>query len=611
MVRPKATSKKSQKKKGGGGGVDFKKYKRKLGRKLPPPKNATNTEIKSKAIILPEQSMASEREGLAVSKKGLTLKELLQQTSHHNAKVRRDALIGIKDLASKFPEELKLHKLAIIEKLRERISDEDRVVRETLYQLLKSTIFPAYKDETPGPIISLIMAYIFNAMTHLAFDIRMVAFKFFELVVQHYPSSFLLYAEKVLQNYEDLLKKNRFTSEDKSKLKNALLGLVRCLSLFPSTMGKSNRSLEKNTDAQGTLHAFEPEVPQDYADISSVVIRMEGLMPILVNYFQELTPSVLVMPVVDSQSFECMLCVLQSIDLALKYFIYGTSMLQTDFEVSVSCTYGGYDVTVWGATLPVLFKKLLKVFPLIPNHHPTEKNDERYYILNVAIAEIFLHLNEWIDTSSILMEKILDFVENAFSGKICSNKAVREKHLVPLLPFITKLVSQNVSSWKYRLLQAFTEAFKGCNPESSIKLAFLCAIEEMVLPSNRYGTQFIDASDSEIVSFQIAWMRELPTLLVQLGDRHPSSSKIVLRLLLRLGQHAPVGSSLAQEYDNMQYPLIEFYCTFREDSNDQGGVQYGPFIMLPRDCQDLAICSLYYFSRWDSLLLKSLTYSCL
>lgn len=41
------------------------------------------------AIILPEQSVASEKAGLAVNKKGLTLKELLQQTSHHNAKIRK------------------------------------------------------------------------------------------------------------------------------------------------------------------------------------------------------------------------------------------------------------------------------------------------------------------------------------------------------------------------------------------------------------------------------------------------------------------------------------------------------------------------------------------
>lgn len=65
------------------------KIKRKIGRKLPPPKNATSTEIKSKAIVLPEQSIASEKAGLAVSKKGLTLKELLQHAGHHNTKVRK------------------------------------------------------------------------------------------------------------------------------------------------------------------------------------------------------------------------------------------------------------------------------------------------------------------------------------------------------------------------------------------------------------------------------------------------------------------------------------------------------------------------------------------
>lgn len=44
------------------------------------------------AIVLPEQSMASERAGMAVNKRGLTLRELLQQTVHYNAKVRRGKL---------------------------------------------------------------------------------------------------------------------------------------------------------------------------------------------------------------------------------------------------------------------------------------------------------------------------------------------------------------------------------------------------------------------------------------------------------------------------------------------------------------------------------------
>ncbi|KAK3227007.1 hypothetical protein Dsin_006869 [Dipteronia sinensis] len=143
MARSKVASLKKQQKQRDD---DFKKIKRKFGRKLTPSKNATNTEIKSKAIVLPEQSVASEKAGLAVSKKGLTLKELLQQTSHHNVKVRKDALLGIKDLFQRYPAEMKLHRYVVIEKLRERISDNDRVVRETLYQLLKFVIFPVCKE---------------------------------------------------------------------------------------------------------------------------------------------------------------------------------------------------------------------------------------------------------------------------------------------------------------------------------------------------------------------------------------------------------------------------------------------------------------------------------
>ena len=36
--------------------------------------------------------MASERAGMAVNKRGLTLRELLQQTVHYNPKVRRGEL---------------------------------------------------------------------------------------------------------------------------------------------------------------------------------------------------------------------------------------------------------------------------------------------------------------------------------------------------------------------------------------------------------------------------------------------------------------------------------------------------------------------------------------
>ncbi|KAK2986040.1 hypothetical protein RJ640_001901, partial [Escallonia rubra] len=356
MVRPKG-QKQQQKR-----GVDFKKIRRKIGRKLPPPKNATNTEIKSKAIILPEQSVASEKAGLAVSKKGLTLKELLQQTSHHNAKVRKDALIGIRDIFLKYPAELKLHKLAVIEKLRERISDDDKMVRETLYQLLKAVIFPGCKEDIHGPFVSLMMTYIFNAMTHLAIDVRLMAFKYFDLVLRYYPTSFSMYAEKILQNYEDILRKNQFYLQDKGKLKSALAGLAHCLSLLPSKKRDDDSAIKKDAATRRILHAFEPDAPKDHAGFP-VKDKLKDLLPILVSCFQDFIPLTNTMPVLDGQSFDCMLSILQSIDLVVKYFVYETDSDEKETHVSLRDQ----------KTFPILQKKLFNVFPLNPTHHLSGK----------------------------------------------------------------------------------------------------------------------------------------------------------------------------------------------------------------------------------------------
>ncbi|ESR43310.1 hypothetical protein CICLE_v10011038mg [Citrus x clementina] len=603
MARSKAASKKQQKQQQTRG-VDFKKIKRKLGRKLPPPKNATNTEVKSKAIVLPEQSVASEKAGLAVSKKGLTLKELLQQTSHHNSKVRRDALMGLKDLFQKYPAELRSHRYAVIEKLRERIGDDDKVVRETLYQLLKTVVFPGCKEDNQGPFVSLMVAYIFNAMTHLAVDVRLMAFKFFDLVVQYYPPSFSLYADKVLQNYEDILRKNQFYLEDKAKLRSALAGLVRCLSLLPCNKRKVDSS-EENMAGQKILHAFELDMPAESSGFSSITKKLKDLVPVLVNCFQDFFPSVHHMPLLDAQSFDCMHSILQSIDLVVGFFGYGIHQGKPASQLS----YEGPDEAIWDHTISsLLLKKLFGVFPLNPTNHLSEKVDDRFFILNIVITEIFLRCSEWICPPGFLLEKFLQYIENALLGSTCSDsrsgKAVWEKHILLLLPFIPKLVLQVASDWKSCLLQAFTKIFEGCNPQSSLKLACLSAIEEMLIPGD--DMVYPDASDP-LFEYQITWIRALPQLLILLGDKHPSSSQVVLHLLLRLGQCANSSSPFSREYENMQYSLDKFYSS----CVDRGDVYYGPFIRLSWDSQELAICGLYYFSNLGPFLLKSIAFCCL
>ncbi|XP_026378263.1 uncharacterized protein LOC113272672 [Papaver somniferum] len=203
-----------------------------------------------------------------------------------------------------------------------------------------------------------------------------------------------------------------------------------------------------------------------------------------------------------------------------------------------------------------------------------DQDDEIYYVWNVGIAEILMRISEAVDPLAILGGRFLLFIENALSAQICcstrSSGSIWENNTVLLLPFIPRLVSRVQSDWKFRLLQAFTNTFKGCKPNSALNVACVNAIEELLLPSNRdTSALFADTSESEILDFQISWIQELPHLLVQLGDGHPSSSKVILLFLLRLGQCAPINPSLASGYDNLQKSLTEFYSTPQAEENSE------------------------------------------
>lgn len=54
--------------------------------------------------------------------------------------------MGIRDLLLTNPAELTRHKFVIIEMLGVRVGDDDKVVRETLYQLFKTVIFLGCKE---------------------------------------------------------------------------------------------------------------------------------------------------------------------------------------------------------------------------------------------------------------------------------------------------------------------------------------------------------------------------------------------------------------------------------------------------------------------------------
>ncbi|CAN8267881.1 unnamed protein product [Cochlearia groenlandica] len=565
MVRSKPPSKKQQNK-----GIDFKKIKRKLGRKLPPPKNATNTEIISKAIIIPEQSVASQKNGFSTSKKGLTLDELLCKTSHPNAKVRKNALDGIIDLFTNHPKELQTHKYGTIDKLKARISDDDNQVRDAFYKLFKTQIFPYCNEDNKGLMVSLLMPSIFVAMANSSIDVRLLAFGFLQLVVEYHPPTFSLYAEKILENYKDIIHKNHFYVQDKSKLKVALSGLAHCLSLLPCDESNSE-SRKKILLHNETLLAYEQDAAKECVRFANVSLRLKEIVGVLINCFQDFIPLIHAPRGFDA-TFDCINHILCSIGFAIK-FSEEVTLLILDQDIA-----------------SMLSKKLLGLFPLGPKNNLCGKKDEKYFILNSVLAQIFLEASERIHFPYELSNKYLEFIENTLLGKVTSSnrisKPTHEKSLLAILPFVPKLISKVDRSWRDNLIQAFTVTFNDCKPESSVKLACVSIVRDMLIPVSKFwfhmvsclnivivythlksryvflyymqkGDMFFpNASDQTVNNYKSAWINKLASLLNHFGDKHPVSTKVVLQLLVDLGRVGCLKASSTFEQD-----IINFFNT--------------------------------------------------
>ncbi|KFK25037.1 hypothetical protein AALP_AA8G058400 [Arabis alpina] len=594
MVKSKAPAKKQQKK-----GIDFKKIKRKLGRKLPPPKNATNTDIKSKAIVLREQSVGAEKSGFATSNRGLTLEELMRQVAHTNAKIRKKALQGFEDLFKNHPGELQAHKYAIVEKLRERVSDDDKLVRNALYSLFETKIFPACKEDNQGRIVSLLLPYIYIAMANTAIEVRLMAFKFLDLVVEYYPPTFSLDAEKILENYKDIIQKNHFYVQNKSKLKVALSGLARCLSLLPCD--ESDTEAQKKGPLENeTLLAYEQDAANECVRFAHVSGRLKEIVGVLIHCFQDFIPLIHALRVLDGESFGCVQDLLCSIGYAIKFSIRRYTQRHTTWlPASEEVTLMILDQDI----APMLSKKLLGSFPLNPENNLSGKDDNKYFTLNSLLTEIFLEVSDWSHLPTDLCNRFLEFIENTLLGKITRiNKPDHEKTLLALLPSVPKLILRVEHDWRDKLLQAFTITFSNCKPESPLILACISIVRDLIIPNG--DILYPNASDLTVNYFQCTWVNKLPSLLNQLGDKHPLSTQAVLQLLLDVGRVGCLNASPTFEED-----IINFFSPYQ----GEGDVHGGPFVSLPRETQEVALCFLYYFAidHFTSSLLKSIVSCCL
>ncbi|KAG2448880.1 hypothetical protein HYH02_006229 [Chlamydomonas schloesseri] len=219
--------------KNAGVGVDFKRVKHKVGKKLPRAKNETNTDFTSKSINLPSQAVKEDRSGVAVNYQNLTLKELLNQTSHHNDKSRKHSLVGLSDLFGRHPEHVRLHAAQVLATLAERIVDGDPGVRSELRRLLGESVLPVLGADALRPFMPMVMAHVCGAMTHLSLDVRQDALLFLDILMDHVPRLVVDgYLAPCLAHFCDLFSASHRSRSIRAQSLAALTKLLTALSSF-------------------------------------------------------------------------------------------------------------------------------------------------------------------------------------------------------------------------------------------------------------------------------------------------------------------------------------------------------------------------------------------
>ncbi|CAD6194111.1 unnamed protein product [Caenorhabditis auriculariae] len=174
------TNKKSRK------NEDFKKVKLKVGKKLK--KTATtDTTITAKRVVLTTQfEQKTHTEEKPLSFRGLTLEELSKQLGHFNTNIRKDAIVGIKQLLTSRPDLISSQLRTLIPSIARLISDaRDSAMNGQLKSLLK--LLCTAPSDSMAAHITLFLAHVFRGLTHMELPVRNFALSILAILMAAYP----------------------------------------------------------------------------------------------------------------------------------------------------------------------------------------------------------------------------------------------------------------------------------------------------------------------------------------------------------------------------------------------------------------------------------------
>ena len=167
------------------GEEDFPKKKKKVGKKNVDPK-ATNVNVRTKRIRVQEQSIMRE-ESDVVNYRNKSLADLVSQFTHYSANVRKDAVLGLRDLFAQNEILYSTSVNVLITNSIKLLLDSDVGVRQALVSVY-STLLPNISKSQLSPFADLLNVFINNGLTSINPSIRRSAILMIQVLLNIDPS---------------------------------------------------------------------------------------------------------------------------------------------------------------------------------------------------------------------------------------------------------------------------------------------------------------------------------------------------------------------------------------------------------------------------------------
>mmetsp|Transcript_5776 Transcript_5776/g.35874 ORF Transcript_5776/g.35874 Transcript_5776/m.35874 type:complete len:892 (+) Transcript_5776:734-3409(+) len=242
----------------GASAPDFRKLKRKVGKRIPKSANEVKLDLKVKHVHMPVQRMLQDEDDEGGGAAKYTFEQLLARTRHTNAHARREAVESLADTIARKPELLRLRLKEVVEALAERMADSEAHVRKAMNNVFEHTVLSNVDEKAMAPFLPLLVAHIAAAMTDIHRSVRLAALPVVEMLVRHSSRNLVRFATPFLEQYNDMLTRGYRAKSVSAQNVESILRACESLDVFVDGLEQSlHPPAEKDNPSENSIQFDE------------------------------------------------------------------------------------------------------------------------------------------------------------------------------------------------------------------------------------------------------------------------------------------------------------------------------------------------------------------